>query len=711
MRDQRSPDDFDPNTMAGLSVTGYVFERLHELLAADAHRHDGANVGITGANLTISFLSMNRASLSVRLLQSIERVIPYFTGTVLIVDQGSVASELTQLQQAVAKCRLRCEIAELGRNYGVAGGRNRTMALAKTDWVMFLDNDIYFTRDPLRRIQRDIAQLGCHFLNMPLLDGDGKKAFARGGHLYVTLLENGLHIGGGSVYPQTKAGDRDTPPFLSTFLFGGASVVERRTFQALGGFDEGMFVGFEDIDFSIRLFRAGLKVGNCGVMALVHDHQAPQNDHDRGYEKRRFASDVIEKSARHLEAKYGFTVWSDAVTEWLKASQKRMGVDGGERDRAAAPAAPAPSPAAAGAAAPAIAGPKKPRIALIVDVQDWAYGNIARQLMRRLGAHFEFRFLPMDVVDHLARALILAEDCDVLHFFWRETLGILQTDYVSAYLGWGGVDYAPWRYRFVLQKAISTAVYDHLFLDDEARKKRLPMFQQVDAYYVSSNKLKAIYDGIPEYPKPAAVLPDGVDRELFFPKDLARFAGVGDRELVVGWVGNSAWSAEVEDFKGVHTILKPAIEQLQAAGYRVRADFADRQTRFIPHASMVDYYAGIDVLVCTSKIEGTPNPVLEAMACGVPVVSTDVGIVRDALGAEQRQFVLADRSVACLVQALRRLLDEKGLLARLSAENLASVTAWGWDVKALAFVDYFHTCLARRDARLRPAGTAAGAHA
>lgn len=707
MKDQRSPDEFDPSTMAGLSVTGYVFERLHELLAADVHRHDGANVGITGANLTISFLSMNRATLSVRLLQSIEKVIPYFTGTVLIVDQGSVASDLAQLRQAVASCRLRCEIVELGRNHGVAGGRNRTMAFVKTEWVMFLDNDIYFIRDPLRRIQRDIAQLGCHFLNLPLLGGDGKKAFARGGHLYVTLLENGLHIGGGSVYPQTKAGDRDTPPFLSTFLFGGASVVDRRTFQALGGFDEGMFVGFEDIDFSIRLFRAGQKVGNCGVMALVHDHQAPQNDDDRGYEKRRFASDVIEKSARHLEAKYGFTVWSDAVTEWLKASQKRMGVDGGESARASSPRV----PAAGGAARPAATGPKKPRIALIVDVQDWAYGNIARQLMRRLGNHFEFRFIPMDVVDNLARALTLAEDCDVLHFFWRETLGILQTDYVSAYLGWGGVEYAPWLDRFVLQKAISTAVYDHLFLDDEARRKRLPLFRQVDAYYVSSNKLKAIYDGIPDYPKPAAVLPDGVDRELFFPKDLTRLSGATSRELVVGWVGNSAWSAEVEDFKGVHTILKPALERLQAARYRVRADFADRQVRFIPHASMVDYYAGIDVLVCTSKIEGTPNPVLEAMACGVPVVSTDVGIVRDAFGAEQRQFILADRSAACLAQALRRLLDEKALLARLSAENLASVTTWGWDVKALPFVDYFHNCLARRDARLRPAGTIARANA
>ncbi|WZB73295.1 glycosyltransferase family 4 protein [Achromobacter xylosoxidans] len=42
---------------------------------------------------------------------------------------------------------------------------------------------------------------------------------------------------------------------------------------------------------------------------------------------------------------------------------------------------------------------------------------------------------------------------------------------------------------------------------------------------------------------------------------------------------------------------------------------------------MPAYYNSLDLYVCPSAIEGTPNPVLEAMACGVPVISTDVGIV------------------------------------------------------------------------------------
>ena len=55
----------------GLLSTAYVYDSTHYLLAPDAHRLHGANIGRHGHNLTISFLSLNRASLSTRLIRSI----------------------------------------------------------------------------------------------------------------------------------------------------------------------------------------------------------------------------------------------------------------------------------------------------------------------------------------------------------------------------------------------------------------------------------------------------------------------------------------------------------------------------------------------------------------------------------------------------------------------------------------------------------------
>ena len=84
---------------------------------------------------------------------------------------------------------------------------------------------------------------------------------------------------------------------------------------------------------------------------------------------------------------------------------------------------------------------------------------------------------------------------------------------------------------------------------------------------------------------------------------------------------------------------------------------------------MPDYYAQIDVYVCASKEEGTPNPILEAMACGVPVISTDVGVVRQLFGDKQQEFILAERSVAELAKKIERLHHERNLLAEHSQEN------------------------------------------
>ena len=46
---------------------------------------------------------------------------------------------------------------------------------------------------------------------------------------------------------------------------------------------------------------------------------------------------------------------------------------------------------------------------------------------------------------------------------------------------------------------------------------------------------------------------------------------------------------------------------------------------------MLDFYRSIDFYLCASWNEGTPNPGLEAGACGVPVVSTRVGNMRELI--------------------------------------------------------------------------------
>lgn len=673
----------------GLRSTRYVYDRAHGLLVRDAWRGDGPNIGDRGGRLTIMFLSMNRSALSIQLLSSIENQLKDFTGEVLIVDNGSDPEELRKLHEARKRFGFCCRIVELGQNFGVAGGRNRGLPHVGTEWLLSLDNDIYFVSNPIRIIQQEIAMLGCHFLNLPLLDRDGQTLFALGGHLYAHARGGDLTVGGGSVYAQQAVTESPAEePFLSTFLFGGASVLNVETFGRMGGFDEGMFVGFEDIDFSVRLFQAGYKIGNSRALALVHDHPAPQAPQDRDYERQRFSSPLLRKSAEHLERKHGITVWSDSVDQWLATRHRELGI-ADESVPATAEQAPPASPRVE-------VVERRPRVALLVDSEGWAFWNISQQVCRHLGSKYDFRVIPVDKIDHVVQTFLMVRDCDIVHVFWREYLRLLLTPHCSDYLRWLGSDFERFRERILSGQVVSACVYDHLYLEPQELSERAAVYRELASiYYVGSRRLYDIYCRAPGYPRPAMVLEDGVDPALFYPMHLDRLESVGERELVVGWTGNSDWGGLAEDYKGVRTLLKPAVEQLRAEGLPIRLQLADRaESPLIPHERMVHYYSGIDLYVCTSLIEGTPNPVLESMACGVPVVSTDVGIVREALGTLQAEFILAERSIECLKAALRRLIAEPDLLSRLSAENLERATSWYWSVKTQGFDRYFQQCLA-----------------
>ena len=337
---------------------------------------------------------------------------------------------------------------------------------------------------------------------------------------------------------------------------------------------------------------------------------------------------------------------------------------------------------------------EKKKIALVVDADNWAFANIARNVSKNLSDYYDFKTIPIANLDNnLFKVYIAASDCDLIHFFWRGNIIIKNEDAFKAYVSKLGFKYKDLNNKY-MNKITTTAVYDHLFLDDEIKITR-KIFSDCDKYYVSSNILKDIYMNLNLDYLPKTVITDGVDLNDFYPQKLERFKNINDRKIKIGWVGNSSWASDKEDFKGVNTILKPVIKELIDEGYPVEEYFADRQVRMIPHDQMVNYYSDIDVLVCSSKCEGTPNPVLEAMACGVPVISTRVGIVPDALGKKQSQFILEERTKKCMKEKLIKLIENKNLFEELSKENQKRIKNWTWNKISMDFKEFFDSYLGK----------------
>jgi len=107
--------------------------------------------------------------------------------------------------------------------------------------------------------------------------------------------------------------------------------------------------------------------------------------------------------------------------------------------------------------------------------------------------------------------------------------------------------------------------------------------------------------------------------------------------------------------------LRPALEQkARELGIADRVRFLG--TRDDPEV----FYREADLVVLTSRNEGTPLTILEAMAAGVPVLATAVGGVPDLLG-DDRGVMVPRGDVPGFVDALSRLAGDTALRAKLAA--------------------------------------------
>ncbi|WP_458188962.1 glycosyltransferase [Haladaptatus sp. NG-WS-4] len=163
-----------------------------------------------------------------------------------------------------------------------------------------------------------------------------------------------------------------------------------------------------------------------------------------------------------------------------------------------------------------------------------------------------------------------------------------------------------------------------------------------DAVIVMSEEMARELDA------PCHVVPHGINLSRFAPqsKRAAREA--------VGWSRDGTHvlfpyppSREIKDFPRAERVVANAAEQVSGP--------VELQSVYgVPHDEMSTYYNAADVLLLPSKSEGSPNSVKEAMACNVPVVTTDVGDVRSRLSGVSPSYVCSsdDELVAGLVDVL-----------------------------------------------------------
>jgi glycosyltransferase involved in cell wall biosynthesis len=105
--------------------------------------------------------------------------------------------------------------------------------------------------------------------------------------------------------------------------------------------------------------------------------------------------------------------------------------------------------------------------------------------------------------------------------------------------------------------------------------------------------------------------------------------------------------------------------QRELVGLAQDLGFADRLHFTGYRGDLLKVYAGFDCFMMTSRREGLPNSLLEAMALGLPVVTTDVAGAKELVLDGATGFVRPQGDVEGLGLALRRLAGDEALRRRL----------------------------------------------
>ena len=112
----------------------------------------------------------------------------------------------------------------------------------------------------------------------------------------------------------------------------------------------------------------------------------------------------------------------------------------------------------------------------------------------------------------------------------------------------------------------------------------------------------------------------------------------------------------------------------------------------VPRNQIGSYFAAADVFAMTSWVDGVPNVLLEALAAGLPVVSTDTGVAPDLIQHGRTGYVIPPGDCVELASALEGLLldlDHARLVGRQGRDDLMGRNL-SHDRKALAYLGVYN---------------------
>lgn len=168
------------------------------------------------------------------------------------------------------------------------------------------------------------------------------------------------------------------------------------------------------------------------------------------------------------------------------------------------------------------------------------------------------------------------------------------------------------------------------------------------------------------------------DIELFYPDKKGR-----SDKLIVGWTGSLTNHGPI---RGVFDIIKPACNAVDGVELRIQ----DSESNWIIDDNrMREFYNSLDLYLCASSSESGPRPVLEAAACGVPSLTTDVGMVPELIENGVHGMIV-ERTVDAFIEKLNFCVNNRELLSEMGDEARKKMEReFNWANLIYQWTDFF----------------------
>ncbi len=211
-----------------------------------------------------------------------------------------------------------------------------------------------------------------------------------------------------------------------------------------------------------------------------------------------------------------------------------------------------------------------------------------------------------------------------------------------------------------------------------------PSLTRVSRLVVPSGFLQQVFD---QFCVPSLVIPNIIDLDTFYPASIRVARGF---TLVV--------TRNLEPIYGLDIAIRSvalAREEMPEIQMRIAGsgplqdelvqlveslDLVDSVTFLgrLERQAIVDLYHSSDAMLNPARVDNMPNSVLEAMACALPVISTNVGGVPYIVEHERTALLVPPDNVEQMAAAIVRLGRDKTLREKLAENGRQEVAKYSW---------------------------------